>query len=419
MVETPPQLPASPGEILRGARELYGWSIDAVAAELNLLPHVVEALEADDYSHTAGWTYAVGYLRSYARLTGVSIEAAIADRHESLPPKEDGPGTMTEGASRKRQPVAIHYRWVVTTVVLLLVVSGLYVAYLNRSTDVERGRVDLADKSRTEPVVDSSTQASENNNNAVVPRNPELAVILDSPEIKPGDPVSPAPVPATTQTQPELPPKESAGEPAAVPEAPGSKAPGTTPTSESREQVSISQPKVDREPETAPETPSAVPVKPEPKAKAKAKAKSQPKVKAKPEAGTPATAVTARREPERKKATLAADRLVNTAFSTDMAGANVTSGGTSTTATRPVSTDTRRLTVRVRESTHLVVWDRDEQTLFRRYVEAGKVISLAGDPPFTLLVSYPEGTSIIYRGRELSIPAPKTGRNAKVRVGRQ
>ncbi len=176
---------------------------------------------------------------------------------------------------------------------------------------------------------------------------------------------------------------------------------------------------MDREPETAPETPSAVPVKPEPKAKAKAKAKSQPKVKAKPEAGTPATAVTARREPERKKATLAADRLVNTAFSTDMAGANVTSGGTSTTATRPVSTDTRRLTVRVRESTHLVVWDRDEQTLFRRYVEAGKVISLAGDPPFTLLVSYPEGTSIIYRGRELSIPAPKTGRNAKVRVGRQ
>ncbi len=211
MVETPPQLPASPGEILRGARELYGWSIDAVAAELNLLPHVVEALEADDYSHTAGWTYAVGYLRSYARLTGVSIEAAIADRHESLPPKEDGPGTMTEGASRKRQPVAIHYRWVVTTVVLLLVVSGLYVAYLNRSTDVERGRVDLADESRTEPVVDSSTQASENNNNAVVPRNPELAVILDSPEIKPGDPVSPAPVPATTQTQPESPRKSRLG----------------------------------------------------------------------------------------------------------------------------------------------------------------------------------------------------------------
>ena len=71
---------ASPGEILRGARELYGWSLEEVAAELNLLPDVVEALEADDYRDIAGWTYAVGYLRNYARLAGVSIEQSIADR---------------------------------------------------------------------------------------------------------------------------------------------------------------------------------------------------------------------------------------------------------------------------------------------------------------------------------------------------
>jgi hypothetical protein len=90
----------------------------------------------------------------------------------------------------------------------------------------------------------------------------------------------------------------------------------------------------------------------------------------------------------------------------------------SASASHPVSSDTRQLTVRVKQSTHIVVWDRDDQTLFRRYVESGKVITLAGKPPFTLQVSYPEGVSVIYLGRELAIPVPKSGRNAKVIVGR-
>ena len=72
MVESADGPNASPGEILRGARELYGWSLDEVAAELNLLPDVVEALEADNYRDIAGWTYAVGYRRNYARRAAVS-----------------------------------------------------------------------------------------------------------------------------------------------------------------------------------------------------------------------------------------------------------------------------------------------------------------------------------------------------------
>ena len=120
----------TPGEILRGARELQGWSIESVAEELRLLPDVVEALENDDYSHTAGWTYAVGYLRNYARLAGVSIEQAITDRKELLPPKEDGPGTMTEPVRNRMQPIAIQYRWVATGAVLLNVLLFLFGAFV-------------------------------------------------------------------------------------------------------------------------------------------------------------------------------------------------------------------------------------------------------------------------------------------------
>ena len=68
---------ATPGELLRGARQLYGWSVEEVAAELNLLPYIIQALENDDYDQLAGWTYVVGYLRSYGKLVSVNVESAI------------------------------------------------------------------------------------------------------------------------------------------------------------------------------------------------------------------------------------------------------------------------------------------------------------------------------------------------------
>ncbi|MEK9941431.1 MAG: RodZ domain-containing protein, partial [Gammaproteobacteria bacterium] len=92
-------------------------------------------------------------------------------------------------------------------------------------------------------------------------------------------------------------------------------------------------------------------------------------------------------------------------------------GSESGSVSRPVSPDSRELVIKVKENTHIVVWDKDEQVLLRRYVESGKVVSLSGLPPFTLAVSYPEGSSIIYGGREMAIPVPRTGLNAKIRVG--
>ncbi|HIN59578.1 MAG TPA: hypothetical protein EYM88_05650, partial [Gammaproteobacteria bacterium] len=132
---------ATPGELLRGARQLCGWSVEEVGDELNLLPYIIQALESDDYDQLAGWTYVVGYLRSYGKLVSVNVEGAIKQHEKFLPPTQDGPGTVTENIAH-RQPIAIHYRWVVTVVVLIVVVGGLYGAYLKRSGDVER--IDLA-----------------------------------------------------------------------------------------------------------------------------------------------------------------------------------------------------------------------------------------------------------------------------------
>jgi cytoskeleton protein RodZ len=405
---------SSPGGILRGARELYDWSVEDVAAELNLLPHMVRALEADDYSNTAGWTYAVGYLRSYARLAGVSIEQAIADYQADLPPKENGPGTMTEHAKGRHQPVAIHYRWVVTIFVVLLVVGGLYGAYLNRSTDVERGRVDLAGESRNDPVSTLGHEISTGQTGPAEPVKADLAVVLETAEE--GSPNVDSTLGASgsgpeeklvaaisgLQTT-ELTPKPIAGDMVGA----------ATQSDQVEAQAALSS-----EPKSVEKTQPKV--KSKPKAKAKPKAKPKPKPKPKPQTAT----ISAKTNPSVSaipRATLkpqVADRFVTTEFSTRMTSGAQPAGADNASASRPVSSDTRQLTVRVKESTHLVVWDRDDQTLFRRYVGSGKVITLAGNPPFTLLVSYPEGASVIYRGRELAIPVPKSGRNAKVIVGR-
>jgi cytoskeletal protein RodZ len=415
---------SSPGAILRGARELYDWSIEDVAAELNLLPDMVRALEADDYSNTAGWTYAVGYLRSYARLAGVSLEQAIADYQADLPPKEDGPGTMTEHTKGRYQPVAIHYRWVVTIVVLLLVVGGLYGAYLNRSTDVERGRVDLAGESRNDPVSTLGHETSTGQTDPAKTAKADLAVVLGQAEE--GSPKVDSTLEASGNGSEEklvaaiggsqdtaLTAKPVAGDMAGAPtQSDQIEVQGALLFEPESEQKT--QPKVKSKPKPKP--------KPKPKVKPEAKAKAKAKPKAKPKAQTTTLPAKAKPSvPAIPRATLepqVADRFVTTEFSTSVASVTQPGGAGNASANHPVSSDTRQLTVRVKESTHVVVWDRDDQTLFRRYVESGKVITLAGKPPFTLQVSYPEGASVIYRGRELAIPVPKSGRNAKVLIGR-
>jgi len=403
----------SPGAILRAARELQGWSIEEVAAELNLLPDLVEALERDDYSLTAGWTYAVGYLRNYARLVGVSVDRAIVDRKELLPPQEDGPGTLTEALKNRRQPVPIHYRWVVTAAVLLFVFGGLYAAYLNRSTDVERARIDVVEETRSPlGVADSSSEAAAS---APAPAAP-LAVTLESPAVA----VSTS---ATSRDAAVEGPSENAsstGDDSAqsAPAGAESSSVETALTKEATTSDAVS-------PNTTSEALAAAPVTalPENSSESTKVAKSE-----KSATQTAQTTGSLAAAPVRASAPSSPGETNQNVSSSSNSSPGATApqfatafansiGSESGSVSRPVSPDSRELVIKVKENTHIVVWDKDEQVLLRRYVESGKVVSLSGLPPFTLAVSYPEGSSIIYGGREMAIPVPRTGLNAKIRVG--
>ena len=68
MVESADGPNASPGEILRGARELYGWSLDEVAAERAAVV-------------STRWTDALGpvLIRHLARVAPLTLAARTAD----------------------------------------------------------------------------------------------------------------------------------------------------------------------------------------------------------------------------------------------------------------------------------------------------------------------------------------------------
>ena len=437
----------SPGEILRGARELYGWSLEEVAAELNMLPQVVEALEADDYSQIAGWTYAVGYLRNYARLAGVSIEQAIDDRQELLPAKEDGPGTMTESATSRPQPIPIQYRWVVTAGVLLLVVGGLYAAFLNRASDVERLRLDIAEETRSESGAASDDDPVVATEESVVNEpKPELAVTLtptndgetsesgkiasgkagtlaESPESQTAPTVNTATAGVTASAGSDT--ESSVAIPASQAQAAQSgqsEAKLAESTKKDQAKVLVAA-KESSEKSSKKQESKKKPSDPGKVATSSANTDSKKTTKKKSSAsGSAKTASSASTKTAKKgsqqtgsqtqasAATASQRQTLNPEVSTSVSQ----TGGT----TRPLTAGSRSITLKVQESTHVVVWDRDNVELLRRYIEGGKVVSLAGKPPFTLLVSYPEGAKVVYGGREFSIPVGKSGRNAKVRVGR-
>ena len=137
MIDQQPRTIATPGHLLRAARRRYGWSVQDIAEELNLLPHVVEGLENDDYSVVAGHTYAVGYMRNYARLVGVTIEDALSAHNELIAPRRSRPTPRTK-ASSLLSAMPVPMSWVVSTLVALAVVVGIGVTYLNRAEQSEK-----------------------------------------------------------------------------------------------------------------------------------------------------------------------------------------------------------------------------------------------------------------------------------------
>ncbi|WP_175975498.1 helix-turn-helix domain-containing protein [Burkholderia sp. BCC1047] len=121
------------GSRLAQLRETKGWSVDDVSARLKVAPQKLRALEAGDISHLPGVTFALGVVRSYAKMLGVDPEPfAQALRRERGVPEVDLSMPASSGTDLPRGRVSIplggssrHHPWLWGTGIVIVAVVAV------------------------------------------------------------------------------------------------------------------------------------------------------------------------------------------------------------------------------------------------------------------------------------------------------
>ncbi len=99
---------AAAGERLAQLREAKGWSIDDVSARLKVPAPKMRALEAGDISQLPGTTFALGVVRSYAKMLGVDpTPFAQALRRDKGEPEPDLSMPASTGTDLPRGRVSV------------------------------------------------------------------------------------------------------------------------------------------------------------------------------------------------------------------------------------------------------------------------------------------------------------------------
>jgi cytoskeleton protein RodZ len=108
---------SSVGQILHGAREAQGMTLEDAAARLRLMHRQIEAMETDDFESLGQPVFARGFVRNYARLLGLAPEALLA-RMEGAP---------AEPAAVSHAEPALPRSWLTSPWLILLLLGMLVV----------------------------------------------------------------------------------------------------------------------------------------------------------------------------------------------------------------------------------------------------------------------------------------------------
>lgn len=178
-VDAPPPA-ASAGTLLAQAREASGLSIDDVATQLKLAPRQVVAIERDDFASLPGRTFVRGFVRNYARLLKLDVDAVLAALPgDGAAPAQDRPLAASSSRSigeMPREPAARPgvARWAIPLVLVAIVgVAAFY----------EFARPPAPAKPALPPPVESQppAPASAPAESSATPR-PETAATLRAPD---------------------------------------------------------------------------------------------------------------------------------------------------------------------------------------------------------------------------------------------
>jgi cytoskeleton protein RodZ len=156
---------SSPGAMLRTARIQHNLNVEQVAKELHLDARIVTAIENDDHSALPEPIFVQGYLRSYARLVGLSADEIVS--RYSAQGRPNPPPLSVIGPRRKAPMFPLPSARLTRNVILALLAGILvWLAYpfaerlvLSRGgeTEVQQpGRLDLPPAFEEEPRSDAS-----------------------------------------------------------------------------------------------------------------------------------------------------------------------------------------------------------------------------------------------------------------------
>ncbi|OXI73458.1 helix-turn-helix domain-containing protein [Burkholderia sp. AU28863] len=209
---------AAVGSRLAQLRETKGWSVDDVSARLKVAPQKLRALEAGDISHLPGVTFALGVVRSYAKMLGVDPEPfAQALRRERGVPEVDLSMPASSGTDLPRGRVSIplggssrHHPWLWGTGIVIVAVVAVLMWHTGGDSSgllarFKGGDAEHASAASAAPASSSAEEGATNGASAAIANEvpaPAAASAAPAQAIASAVPAPAAPVATAAASQP-------------------------------------------------------------------------------------------------------------------------------------------------------------------------------------------------------------------------
>ena len=130
------------GPELAAARTRLGLSVDQLADRTRIRPHVIEAVEVDDFEPCGGDFYARGHLRTLARVLGIDVAPLLASyderyAHAPINPRRVFEAELATGANGSIRGTRGGPNWSVLVAVVMALVLAWSIARLVMDTPPE------------------------------------------------------------------------------------------------------------------------------------------------------------------------------------------------------------------------------------------------------------------------------------------
>lgn len=137
--ESKPQSNNGFGGKLRSARTSRGYSLDAVAKELNILKRTLQALEEEDFANLPPFANACGFMANYAKFLGLNSDELVGSFKsaypDSLRPKiVTSPVKPMGTLHRGRSSVRIN-PWLIAGVIALVILGFVLLKIISNATN--------------------------------------------------------------------------------------------------------------------------------------------------------------------------------------------------------------------------------------------------------------------------------------------